>query len=187
MDKKLIYSIGHGTRKIEDFLSILKQYSIQYLIDVRSQPYSKFSPQFNQNNLKHYLELHNVKYVFMGDSLGGRPKDITCYDNEGKVDYIKIKEKDFYIEGISRLKTAYHKGIGVVIMCSESKPTECHRSKLIGMSLLEDEKEKITITHIDENGRLKDQATVMNELNKGRNHKDLFDEQSNTTSRKSYA
>jgi uncharacterized protein (DUF488 family) len=123
----------------------------------------------------------------MGDSLGGRPEDKSCYDEAGKVDYIKIKEKDFYKDGIDRLKTAYHKGVGVAIMCSESKPCECHRSKLIGMSLFEDESEKIALAHIDEKGRVKDQATVMNELNKGRNPKDLFDQQSNTTSRKSYA
>jgi len=184
MIKKVIYSIGHGTRKIEDFLGLLKQYNIDYLIDVRSQPYSRFSPQFNQNDLNYYLEQHNVRYVFMGDSLGGRPEDKSCYDDEGKVDYIKIKAKDFYKEGINRLKTAYHKGIIVAIMCSESKPTECHRSKLIGMSLFGDKTEKIILVHIDENGRLKDQATVMNELNKGRNPKDLFNQQSNTTSRK---
>ena len=187
MDKKIIYSIGHGSRKIKEFISLLEQYQIHYLIDVRSQPYSKFSPQFNQGNLKFYLEEHKIRYVFMGDCLGGRPEDSSCYDEKGKVDYTKIKEKDFYKEGIERLKTAYDKGIGIVIMCSESKPTECHRSKLIGMSLFEDENKKIAVVHIDENGRVKDQATIMNELNKGRNSTDLFNQQSNTTSRKSYA
>lgn len=186
MDKKVIYSIGHGTRKLEDFYSLLRQYNIQYLIDVRSQPYSKYNPQFNQHDLRSYLEIRKVRYVFMGDSLGGRPKDESCYDSDGKVDYTKIKEKDFYKEGISRLKTAHSKGIGVAIMCSESKPCECHRSKLIGMTLFDDKTEKVPMVHIDEKGRLKDQATVMNELNKGRNLKDLFDQQSHTTSRNSY-
>lgn len=185
MEEKIIFSIGHGTRKLEEFLDLLKKYSINFLIDVRSQPYSKYSPQYNQNILKDHLEMHNIKYVFMGDSLGGRPKDLSCYDEEGKVDYLKIKIKDFYLDGINRLKTAYQNNIKVVIMCSESNPCECHRSKLIGMSLVEDSN-KIFISHIDEKGRLKDQATVMNELNKGRNPKDLFDQQSNTTSRKSY-
>ena len=187
MGNKELYSIGHGTRKIEDFLVLLKKFDIHYLIDVRSQPYSKFNPQFNQAPLQFYLKEHKVTYVFMGDALGGRPEDKSCYDEEGKVDYTKIKEMEFYKEGLTRLKKAYQKGKGVAIMCSESKPTECHRSKLIGMSLLEDESEKIILRHIDEKGKVKAQATVMNELNKGLGNRDLFNHTSNTTSRKSYA
>src|ERR1700752_993725 len=135
MEKRSLYTIGHGNRKPEDFLSLLKNYSIEYLIDVRSQPYSKFNPQFNQHDLKFFLQHHNIKYVFIGDSIGGRPKDTSCYDNEGKVDYEKVKIKDFFLQGIDRLKTAYNKGVNVVLMCSESKPCECHKSKLIGRVL----------------------------------------------------
>ncbi|QIH34114.1 DUF488 domain-containing protein [Sphingobacterium sp. DR205] len=178
-----LYTIGHGNRKAEDFLRILKLFSIEYLIDVRSQPYSKFNPQFNQNELRFLLENNNIKYVFMGDSIGGRPKDFSCYDEEGKVDYEIVKTKDFFIEGIKRLKTAYNKKIKVVIMCSESKPCECHRSKLIGRVLKE---ENISLKHIDERGKLKDQSIVISELNKGLGEFDLFGNSINTTSRKAY-
>ena len=119
----------------------------------------------------------------MGDELGGRPKDNSCYDNDGKVDYEKVKSKAFFQNGIKRLKTAYNKSINVVIMCSESKPVECHRSKLIGRAL---DADNIVIKHIDENGKLKDQTTVINELNKGLSDIDLFGESQNITSRKSY-
>lgn len=185
MEKQPIYTIGHGTRKIEDFIQTLKDYGIQYLIDVRSQPYSKFNPQFNQNDLKFYLEKSGITYVFMGDSIGGRPTDRTCYDEEGKVDYEKVKSKDFFIQGIERLKTAYYKCIPIVVMCSESKPCECHRSKLIGRVLSSD---NINLKHIDEKGRLKTQADVINELNKGLSDITLFPTEVtiNSTSRKSY-
>lgn len=184
MKKKPIYTIGHGNRKIEDFVELLRSFKILYLVDVRSQPYSKFSPQFNQNDLKFALEKSGIKYVFMGDSLGGRPADLSCYDDEGKVDYEKVKNKKFYTDGIERLKTAYNKDVNVVLMCSESKPTECHRSKLIGRTLTE---EKIVLSHIDENDKVKDQLTVINELNKGKGDIDLFGNQTlNQTSRKSY-
>ena len=183
MNNKQLYTIGHGNRKPEDFLALLKDYGIEYLVDVRSQPYSKFNPQFNQNELKFFLERNGVKYVFMGDNIGGRPKDTTCYDDDGKVDYEKVKMKDFFLQGIDRLKTAYNKEINLVIMCSESKPCECHRSKLIGRVLNSD---KITLKHIDENGKLKDQNTVILELNKGKNDINLFDKTDNSTSRKSY-
>ncbi len=183
MTKKPLYTIGHGNRKAEDFLALLKEFGIEYLIDVRSQPYSKFNPQFNQNELKFFLERNGIKYVFMGDNIGGRPKDTSCYDSEGKVDYEVVKTKDFFINGIERLKTAYNKDVNVVIMCSESKPCECHRSKLIGKVLNTD---NIILRHIDENGKVKDQATVINELNKGLSAIDLFGNPINVTSRKAY-
>ena len=179
MEKKPLYTIGHGNRKPEDFLALLKEFGIEYLIDVRSQPYSKFNPHFNQNDLKFFLERNGIKYVFMGDAIGGRPKDTSCYDNEGKVDYETLKTKDFFLQGIDRLKTAYGKDINVVIMCSESKPCECHRTKLIGRVLNTD---NIVLKHIDENGKIKDQITVINELHKSLSeYGDLFGNTLNAT------
>ena len=183
MEKKPLYTIGHGNRKKEDFLVLLKDFGIEYLIDVRSQPFSKFNPQFNQNDLKFFLERNGMRYVFMGDSIGGRPQDNSCYDDDGKVDYETVKSKDFFLQGIERLKVAYNKNINAVIMCSESKPCECHRSKLIGKVLSSD---NIFLKHIDEKGKIKDQTTVINELNKGLPEYDLFGNPVNSTSRKSY-
>lgn len=184
MEQKAIYTIGHGTRKASDFLKILKSYGIAYLIDVRTQPFSKFSPQFNQPELKSFLERNGITYVFMGENIGGRPSDPSCYDEEGKVDYEKVKTKDFFKKGIERLKMAYQKDIPIAVMCSESKPSECHRSKLIGRVLYS---EQIFLKHIDENNKIKSQADVINELNKGLSDKTLFPDVSiNTTSRKSY-
>jgi|SRR6185437_15114178 len=184
MERQPLYTIGHGSRRIEDFLHTLKNFSIKFLIDVRSQPFSKFNPQYNQNDLKFTLERNGITYVFMGDSIGGRPADVSCYDDEGKVDYEKVKTKDFFLKGIDRLKTAYEKHIPIVIMCSESKPSECHRSKLIGRALYS---QSIFLKHIDEKDRIKTQAEVINELNKGMPDTSLFKEiTNNTTSRKSY-
>lgn len=163
MNKTPIYSIGHGTRKTEDFLAVLKDHGIEYLVDIRSRPYSRFNPQYNRNMLKQSLENNGITYVFMGDTLGGRPPDPACYDAEGKIDYEKVKTKAFFREGIRRLKTAYEKDIPIAVMCSESKPAECHRSKLIGVALSAD---RIWLQHIDEKNRLKPQAEVLNELNK---------------------
>jgi len=183
MGKLPLYTIGHGSRTPSEFLELLNKFDIEYLIDVRSQPYSKFNPHFNQSDLKFFLERNGIKYVFMGDKIGGRPKDTSCYDSEGKVDYEVVKTKDFFLRGIERLKKAYDNDASVVIMCSESKPSECHRSKLIGRVL---NTEDILLKHIDEKGKLKDQASVINELNKGLSEIDLFGNFVNTTSRKAY-
>jgi uncharacterized protein (DUF488 family) len=168
--KKPLYTIGHGSRSADDFLTLLKEYGIEYLIDVRSIPYSKFHPQFSQKALKLFLEQNGVRYVFMGDELGGRPIDASCY-RQGKVDYEILKTKDYFKKGIERLEKAYNKDINVAIMCSERKPSECHRSRLIGKVL---DAQGIIVQHIDETGKLKDQKAVASEFNKGYSSGDLF-------------
>lgn len=178
MQDKYIFTIGHGARKISDFFNLLKKYEIEYLIDVRSYPYSKYHPDFNRKNLEESSKSYKIKYLFMGDSLGGRPKDKSCYsddtDEEGKsqVLYNEIKKKDFFINSIDRLVVANNKKIRIACMCSELKPCECHRSKLIGEVLLLDK--NIISYHIDENGNLKSQTDVINEITKGKNTVDLF-------------
>lgn len=170
MEKKPIYTIGHGNRSAGDFLALLKEYGIQYLIDARSIPYSTFHPQFSKDALETFLEQNGIRYVFMGDEIGGRPIDGSCY-RQGKVDYDILKTKDFFKKGIERLKTAYNKDINLAIMCSERKPAECHRSKLIGKVL---DAEGIIVQHIDEAGKLRDQKAVANDYNKGYSSGDLF-------------
>jgi uncharacterized protein (DUF488 family) len=158
-----IYTIGYGQRSIEDFIAVLQRFQIQYLVDIRSAPYSRYKPEFNKAALMRTLEGQGIRYLFMGDRLGGRPDDADCYAN-GKVDYEKVKEKTFYREGIERLHIAFQQQQRVVLMCSEGKPEQCHRSKLIGASL--DEMD-IPVVHIDESGTLTSQADVILDLTGG--------------------
>lgn len=99
----------------------------------------------------------------MGDTLGGRPRDSTCYV-DSKVDYAKVCEKPFYQKGISYLHTAWGKHLHVALMCSEAKPQECHRTKLIGNTLFE---QKIEVAHIDEVGATKTQPQINQMLTDG--------------------
>jgi uncharacterized protein (DUF488 family) len=183
MKESTIYSIGHGNKKIEDFIAELKSFDIRYLIDVRSKPFSKWNPQFNQSLLEFDINNNGITYIFLGDKLGGLPDDRTCYIN-GKVEYDLIKEKDFFKENLTRLLTANSKKIKVAVMCSESKPEECHRSKLIGQELL---KHDISMKHIVSNKLIKSQETVIAELTKGVGVIDLFGNETNFTSIKTYA
>jgi uncharacterized protein (DUF488 family) len=158
-----LFTIGHGSRKSEVFIDLLKKHGIQYLVDVRSVPLSRFHPQFNRNTLSSALEASGIRYIFMGDELGGRPKDQSCYNETGKIDYNLLSKKPYYREGIERLKTSVNKGLRTAIMCSERNPAECHRTLLIGATLYS---EGISLLHIDEQGSLKDQPQVMQHLNK---------------------
>lgn len=178
-----IFSIGHGNKERDDFIKELKSFNIAYLLDVRSKPYSRWNPDFNKETLESILNEHGITYVFMGDKLGGLPADTSCYDSDGKVAYDMIKEKDFFKEGMERLITANKKRIELAVMCSESKPGECHRSKLIGQELA---KKGITMKHIIDHQKIKLQQEVMNELTKGQGTVDLFGNEKEFTSRKNY-
>lgn len=158
-----IYTIGYGNRPIEEFIALLQRYKIQYLVDIRSQPYSRFHPDYAKAALEGKLRQHHLHYVFMGDALGGRPQETSCYVN-GKVDYALLREMHFYQRGIQRLRRAWEKQIRMVLMCSEQKPQECHRSKLIGNTLRE---QNIGVEHIDEAGRVKSQTQVDEMLSGG--------------------
>jgi len=183
MNVSTIYSIGHGNKKIENFIRELKVFEISYLIDIRSKPYSKWNPAFNKAELEKSLKENNISYVFLGDQLGGLPSDASCYDSEGKVVYDLIKEKEFFKEGLIRLTRANEKKVKLAVMCSESKPGECHRSKLVGQELL---KSGISINHIISQNQVKSQETVMTELTKGLGTVDLFGNVKEFVSRKSY-
>jgi uncharacterized protein (DUF488 family) len=132
-----IYTVGHSNIDFERFLNMLT--GIEILVDARSEPFSKYVPQFNSDNLKKQLEKAGIEYIFMknnyvGNIIGGRPKDGDCYEN-GEVVYERIRKKKWYKEGISTLIELAHKK-RIVIMCSEEDPYKCHRHNLIAQSLL---------------------------------------------------
>ncbi|HVF98341.1 MAG TPA: DUF488 domain-containing protein, partial [Chloroflexia bacterium] len=148
MSEGVIYTIGYGARSLDELVATLRRYNVEYLADVRSQPYSRHKPEFAKAALDQALRAAGLRYVFMGDALGGRPKDPQFYSGD-KVDYVKLREAPFYKEGIARLQTALDKGLVLALMCSEGKPQECHRSKLVGVTL---QAMGIEVRHIDEHG-----------------------------------
>lgn len=173
-----ILSIGYGAQTRDWFLDQVERRGVAYVIDVRSIPRSKFQPEFSQEPLEEALKQAGRRYVFMGTQLGGRPKDLDCY-TDGKVDYIKTKTKRFFVEGVDRLQSAFEQGITVCLLCSESHPAQCHRSKLIGEAL---KSRGIEVEHIMPNGSSESQEEVISALTKGQGS--LFGE--HFVSRKSY-
>jgi uncharacterized protein (DUF488 family) len=174
-----LHTIGYGARSLEQFIAVLKASRIEYLLDVRTAPYSKFRPEFSREILERTLKSSGIRYVFMGDMLGGQPRDPDCY-TDGKVDYEKVRQQEFFKAGLERLRKAHEQGSRVVLMCSEGKPEQCHRSKMIGEALAA---AGIPVRHIDEDGRTLTQAQVMDRLTGGQF--DLFGGPS-LTSRKRY-
>ena len=174
-----VYTIGYGARSLDEFVGALKANQIEYLIDVRTAPYSKFKPEFSKELLQHHLEKSGVRYVFMGDTLGGQPKEPCCL-TDGKVDYDKVRVQPFFAAGMERVRQAFQQQRRIALMCSEGRPEDCHRSKLIGEALAASD---IPVCHIDENGALISQTEAIDRLTQGQ--MDLFGAPS-FTSRKRY-
>lgn len=181
MDSTL-FSIGHGNKSIEKFIDELRSFDIAYLVDVRTSPYSKWNPQFNQPVLQNYLTKLGIRYVYMGDVLGGLPSDSSCYTN-GRIDYAKMADKETFMSGLERLIVANQKEIKLAVMCSESEPEMCHRSKLIGQELI---KRNISLQHIVDTHKVISQIDVINILTKGNGIINLFGEEETLMSRKIY-
>lgn len=156
-----LLTVGYGSNSLDAFLALLAREGVDYLIDVRSKPYSRYKPEFNREALDRRLADAGIRYVFMGDLLGGLPDDPACY-TDGKVDYEKVRARPFHQHGIERLRTAQAQGLGVALMCACGQPEKCHRSKLIGVSL---QRAGIPVVHLDAQGRRLDQEAVMMRLN----------------------
>jgi uncharacterized protein (DUF488 family) len=129
-----LFTIGYSNRSIEDLIALLKQHKITALCDVRSAPYSSRNPQFNRELLKQSLKSHNIEYVFLGEELGARPKDLSCYV-EGKAIYQKIAATNLFKKGLERIKLGMQKGYVLALMCAEKDPMTCHRTILICRNL----------------------------------------------------
>lgn len=158
-----IYTIGYGSRSIAEFIEVLQEYEIVYLIDVRSIPHSGYKPEFSKKPLANELQQHGIRYVYMGDLLGGKPEDESCYVN-GIVDYEKVKETEFFQRGIERLHAAFSQQQRVALMCAEEKPEHCHRTKLISATLTTQD---LPVVHIDEKGEQITQEQVIERITGG--------------------
>ncbi len=146
-----IYTIGHSNHTQEQFLTLLTDTRIQVLVDVRSNPNSRWATFANRDNLKEILESVRIHYIYLGDVLGGRPSDSDSYDYQtGKVDYQAIQGKEYFRHGIKRILDGL-KRYRVCIMCAEEDPNSCHRNLLVAESLRQ---AGVKVFHIRGDGRI---------------------------------
>ena len=154
-----IFTIGHSNYEMDKFLGLLRQHHTEVVADVRSVPYSKYSPQFNKDILEKVLSNHGIKYLFLGAELGARPDDPACYV-EGRVSFEKLRKSAAFQQGIERLLIGIEDYI-IALMCSEKEPADCHRTVLLSRVLAEN---GITVQHILESGDTIDQSEIENRL-----------------------
>ena len=124
----MIYTVGHGKNDIKEFMDVLKKHKIRTLIDVRSIPRSRWVPAYNRQKLEVLCPDENIEYIWRGKSLGGF----------GEIPH------EFFMKGISEL-VERGKEDNIIIMCSESDYTKCHRYQKITPEL---EKAGVAVTHL---------------------------------------
>lgn len=155
----MIYTVGHSNHPIAHFLKLLQGQGVNLLADVRSTPYSRFNPQFRRDALTAALAEQGIEYLFLGEELGARSKDRSCYD-DGRVSYRKLAATDLFRQGIDRVLAAA-KTHTVAIMCAEKDPLDCHRTILVTRELV---KRGESVAHILASGEVESHDQVMQHL-----------------------
>ncbi len=134
----MIYTVGHSTRPLVEFIALLREHGVTLLVDVRTVPRSRHNPQYNQETFPLFLEAADIKYLHL-TGLGGlrhpRPDSLNLgWQNasfRGFADYMQSEEFAGNIETL--LEKSERERIAV--MCAEAVPWRCHRS-LIADALL---------------------------------------------------
>jgi uncharacterized protein (DUF488 family) len=145
-----ILTIGHSRHPLERFLALLREHRVEVLVDARSQPVSRFSPHFSRKPLERAVDAAAMRYLYLGDALGGRPKARECYGPDGRVDYDLVEQQDFYQRGIERLLDGIAR-YRVCLLCAEEDPARCHRRLLISRTLV---RRGVEVRHIRGSGAL---------------------------------
>lgn len=127
-----LYTIGHSTHTLKEFIKILHAYQITHVVDVRTIPKSRHVPWFNKTEFKKSLRKEKISYTHIL-KLGGLRRTSKNSINlgwrnasfRGYADYMQTSE---FFEGLKELNDLIKKNKNVVIMCAEAVPWRCHRS-----------------------------------------------------------
>jgi len=156
-----VFTIGYANKPFTLFVQHLKRHGITALADIRSSPWSKTFPEFNEDRLKNSLRDEGILYVPLGEELGPRTKDRAFLKPNGQVDFSLLSKTATFQKGVSRLTQGIEKGYAIAMMCAEKDPAICHRSLLVGHFLYA---EGWQINHIDYDGALESQTTLERRL-----------------------
>lgn len=126
-----VYTIGHSTHSLDDFIAMLQSFAIKNLVDIRGLPGSRKFPQFDKENLERSLEEYGIQYTHLKE-LGGRRKvhkdsKNTRWRNASFRGYADYMETEVFEKGIEELE-AIALQAPTVYMCAEAVWWRCHRS-----------------------------------------------------------
>jgi uncharacterized protein (DUF488 family) len=135
---EVVYTVGHSTHELQEFVDMLNAHGIRQLVDVRTVPRSRHAPQFNSDALEHDLPSRGIEYEHVAD-LGGlrhsrRDSLNTGWHNANFRGYADYMQTESFESGLDTLLAVASEKT-TVIMCAEALPWRCHRS-LIGDALI---------------------------------------------------
>lgn len=157
----MLFTIGHTNHSHEEFLKLLKQYNITYLLDVRSTPFSQYTSQFNKDVISEFLQANGIKYCHMGKFFGARPEDKTLYTKDNYLDFEKMRDSDLFKKGLDNVMRGLADGNNIVLMCTEKDPMDCHRAIMVARGF---ELQGVDVNHILPDGKLQNQKELDNRL-----------------------
>lgn len=150
-----LYTIGYSTDAFPEFVARLRAHGVDAVCDVRSSPYSGFAPDFSRERLKRLLAAEGIKYVFLGEELGARPRDRGCYEH-GVATYARIAASPTFRAGLDRLARGVAE-YAPALMCAEKDPIDCHRAVLVARNFAASDS-GVEILHILIDGTAESQA-----------------------------
>ena len=156
-----IYTAGYGNRGFGAFIALVERFGITHLVDVRSVPQSIYWEDFRRQSLEILVPPTGLKYIYMGDTLGGVQDSPALCKDPDSVDINPLFEMPELAKGLDvLLKAAAVPGRVICLMCGCKKPHSCHRSRLLGEALL---RRGIELKHIDSDDSVKPQTLVAQE------------------------
>jgi len=167
-----VFTIGYATLGIDRFIHLLRQHDIAAVADVRSQPYSRYTPEYSQDQLKAALADAGIQYVFMGKELGARREEPECYVG-GKVRYDLVAKTTAFRDGLGRIESGRQQ-YRIALLCAEKDPVTCHRAILVSRELA---RKRVNVQHILHDGTLESHEELEQRLLQlhGRDQVDLFE------------
>lgn len=136
-----LFTIGHSTREIDEFIELLTSHGITQLVDIRTIPKSRHNPQYGQVELEKNLKKHDINYRYLKELGGLRPKAKHsvngAWRNESFRNYADYMQTDEFKQGLNELIKLAQQAT-TVIMCAEAVPWRCHRSLVSDALLVRD-------------------------------------------------
>ncbi len=148
---KELFTIGHSNYSLEHFIELLLEHRLSTIADIRSSPYSKYSPHFNRDMLDIALRNANIDYKFLGRELGAQRSEEDCYI-DGQAKYDRIAHLPAFRRGLEIVLQRVE-NCRIALMCSESDPITCHRTILVCRELKKLSPD-LEITHLLGDGKV---------------------------------
>jgi uncharacterized protein (DUF488 family) len=156
-----VLTVGHSNLEISAFLGLLVAHSIHQVVDVRSQPYSRYVPHFNREQLQQALDEVGIDYVFAGREFGARSPDPEAYDDDGRVQYSALRSTHGFERQMLEVVTKSRGGRRQALLCTEADPADCHRAVLVAHALHES---GAVVEHLHTDGRVESHVGFLDRI-----------------------